>query len=181
MSFTQKLRGKLIVQSYKNWGVENKKVLDVGCGNGVVSKVLMEKLHLDLFGTDILDYRKENIPFKKMDPARLPFEDASFDYVLFNDVLHHSEYIESLLLEAKRVGKHLLIFEVQDGPVFRIFDVVLNSLYHADMPHPENFKTSEEWSVLFDRLGFHCEKGEVQHPVWYPFKHMAFKLTSKVH
>lgn len=180
MSFTQKLRGKLIARSYKNWNIENKKVLDVGCGNGVVSKVLMEELHLDLFGTDILDYRKEKICFKKMAGALLPFEDASFDYVLFNDVLHHSEDIESLLLEAKRVGKHLLVFEVKASPLFRIFDVVLNSLYHSDMPHPENFKQSEEWFVLFDRLGFHCETGKVRHPVWYPFKHMAFKLTPKV-
>lgn len=179
MSFTQKKRGSLIARSYEKWGVAHKKVLDVGCGNGVVSKVLMETLHLDLFGTDILDYRKEKIPFRKMEPSRLPFENLAFDYVLFNDCLHHCEQIEALLLEGKRVGKQLLIFEVKAGPLFRFFDVVLNSFYHSGMPHPKNFKSSEEWCALFDRLGFDYEKGEVAHPLWYPFRHMAFKLTAR--
>lgn len=178
MSWTQKQRAKIIARSYQRWGIQNKKVLDVGCGNGVVSKVLKEELNLNLLGTDIINYCKEEIPFKKMENAKsLPFDNLSFDYVMFNDVLHHSENVEALLLEGQRVGKSLLVFEVKTSPLFKIFDIVLNSFYHPKMPHPENFKSLEEWCFAFQRLGLHHEIGEVSCPVWYPFEHMVFKIN----
>ncbi|MBW1742166.1 MAG: class I SAM-dependent methyltransferase, partial [Deltaproteobacteria bacterium] len=72
MSITQKKRAKIIADAYRNWGVEGKKALDVGCGNGVVSDVLAAELGLNLCGTDIIDYRTTNIPFKQMEnPAEL--------------------------------------------------------------------------------------------------------------
>jgi 2-polyprenyl-3-methyl-5-hydroxy-6-metoxy-1,4-benzoquinol methylase len=50
MSITQKKRAGIIANTYRNWGIEGTKVLDVGCGNGVVSEVLVKELGLDLCG-----------------------------------------------------------------------------------------------------------------------------------
>ncbi|MFH1846517.1 MAG: class I SAM-dependent methyltransferase [Candidatus Omnitrophota bacterium] len=180
MSITQKIRAKIIVACYKNWGICGKKVLDVGCGNGVVSKILEEKFGLNLCGTDIIDYRKVNIPFRKMDRIdKLPFDDLSFDYVIFNDVLHHSKDVVSLIVEGKRIAKCLLIFEDKPSFLLYITDIIFNFFYSYKMPLPVNFKTREEWYVLFEELGFNCESGKLIYPVWYPFKHMVFRLTGK--
>ncbi len=180
MSITQKKRAKIIADAYKNWGAEGKKALDVGCGNGVVSDVLVADLELNLCGTDIIDYRTTNIPFKQMEnPGELPFDDLSFDFVMFNDVLHHSEHIESLILEGKRVGHSLLIFEDKQSFLLTIVDVVLNHIYSSRMPVPLNFKTKEEWCLLFDKLGLEWEAGEVSYPFWYPFQHFAFRLVKR--
>lgn len=180
MSLTQKRRAHMIAESYKRWGILGKKVLDAGCGNGVVSAVLKKELRLDLHGTDIIDYRKVDIPFAKMgEHAKLPFGDLSFDCVMLNDVLHHANDVEPFLLEAARVAPVVLIFEDKPGFLLRVVDPILNYFYSPQMPPPRNFKTKEAWCALFDKLGFRYEIGRVFYPFWYPFRHIAFKVEKK--
>jgi SAM-dependent methyltransferase len=177
MSWTQRERAKIIADCYSRWEVRGKKVLDVGCGNGVVSQVLQKKLELGLCGTDIIDYRKVKISFKQMCEAdRLPFEDLSFDYVIFNDVLHHSMDTASLILEGRRVGHAVLVFEDMPGFLLNIIDIVFNFFYSSKMSCPLNFKTEGEWCSFFEELGLSYETGKVFYPFWYPVRHAAFKL-----
>lgn len=177
MSLSQRFRAGIIIKSYRKLNIHAKKVLDVGCGNGVVSQVLKYRLDFNLTGTDIIDYRQVKIPFKLMkNAAVLPFGDFSFDLVMFNDVLHHTKDIEPLLIEGARVAKYMLIFEDKEGPLLRFVDLSLNHFYSPKMPCPFNFKTLEEWRLLFDKLGFAYSIEEVSGPFLYPFRHMAFML-----
>lgn len=179
MSMTQRIRAGIIAESYRHWVKQGQHVLDVGCGNGVVSQFLKDALILRLHGTDILDYRKTDIPFTQMrEGHKLPFLDSSFDCVMFNDVLHHTDDIESLILEGKRVAKRILIFEDKKSWLLSIVDIVLNYFYSPKMPCPLNFKTSEEWHLLFLKLGLSCEAGEINYPFWYPFRHQVFCLRN---
>ena len=177
MSLTQKIRAEIIYKCYQNWIPMGKNVLDVGCGNAVVGTQLKKKLNIEIFGTDIIDYRIVNFPFKQMERLNeLPFENSSFDYIMFNDVLHHTLDIESLLLEGVRVAENIVVFEDCKNWFLDSLDRGLNYLYCSEMPCPLNFKTEQEWELLFDRLGFRYGKGKLTYPIWYPIRHMAFKL-----
>ena len=180
MSWSQRERAKIIANGYKNWHLRGKKVLDVGCGNAVVSKVLIDVLDIDLYGTDIIDYRKENISFKQMENEnKLPFDDSSFDYVMFNDILHHTINVEALLTEADRIAENVLIFEDCSGLLMNIIDIGLNHFYCSKMSCPLNFRTEQEWELLFKSFDFEVEKCKLAYPVWYPLRHMGFKLTRR--
>jgi ubiquinone/menaquinone biosynthesis C-methylase UbiE len=68
----------------------NKKILDVGCGDGSDLEIFANEFDLNVFGIDI--YRHGNIKpgrFMLADILNLPFKDRVFDYVFLHDVLHH--------------------------------------------------------------------------------------------
>lgn len=168
----------MICRSLQPWFSGGERVLDVGCGNGLVSQVLKETLGLDLWGTDIQDYRKTEIPFTVMEtPHALPFHETSFEAILFNDVLHHVQHSEPLLIEASRLTDQIFIFEDKESWLLKLVDIGLNKLYFADMPVPLTFKSSEEWISLFSKLGFQSQILPVHHPFWWPFTHLAFRIT----
>ena len=89
--------------------------LEIGCGNGVLSKYIAEKYKLNVTGIDIdgeqiILAKKnstsiKNISFSEADATNLPFKDNNFDIILSINVLHHiSNWIDTLK-EVKRVLK----------------------------------------------------------------------------
>lgn len=76
-----------------------KKVLEVGCGIGVLSSYLAEKYGWEVTGIDLdpeqieraKKEHKENkyLKFLEADATKLPFRDNEFDLVLSSDAMHH--------------------------------------------------------------------------------------------
>ena len=96
------------------------KVLEVGCGEGVLA-VLMSKKGAYVTAVDIsepniknakeysLKEGVDNIDFSISDAESLPFEDSSFDVVVADNVLEHVPNFEKGVLEIKRVTKEKVI------------------------------------------------------------------------
>ena len=85
------------------------KILDWGCGTAIVGKTFQDFFQAELFGVDVQDVRTVKIPFKITDGKSLSFPENSFDVVLINYVLHHSEDPVSVLKEAKRVARDKIV------------------------------------------------------------------------
>lgn len=94
------------------------KVLDAGCGRGVVATHLARQYGLDITGIDIVDLaldkaRKRQVReavsdrtrFLKMDYTDLAFEDESFDAVYTMETLSHAPDLNQALHELHRVLK----------------------------------------------------------------------------
>ncbi|MCK4310867.1 MAG: class I SAM-dependent methyltransferase [Methanomicrobia archaeon] len=92
---------------------EKQDFLEVGCGNGAVSKYIAKKYHLTVTGVDVdpeqIEFAKKNtndIPdlhFLEADATHLAFEDNSFDIVLSFGVMHHISNWLDAMEEIKRV------------------------------------------------------------------------------
>lgn len=136
---------------------------------------------MEIIGCDIKNYLVCKIPFVQIVGDKLPFSKQSFDVVLFNDVLHHIEKEKQVhvLKEALRVGKNVFIFEIEPSLSGDIFDVVLNKLHYDEIATPLSFRYAKEWKELFKELSADCDYIKLKRPFWYPFTHLAFKITRK--
>ncbi len=91
--------------------LSNKKVLDIGCGDGYMLKAL-NKLYagLELVGTDLPNMlekntSEKNIEFVPADCQELPFANNSFDYVISSLMFHWVDNLERIAEEIYRVLK----------------------------------------------------------------------------
>lgn len=80
------------------------KVLDVGCDEAVLHKLLPE---LDYTGVDIGGTPDVKLDLEKID--RLPFDDNAFDCVFCTDVLEHLDNLHLIFEELIRVSRRWVI------------------------------------------------------------------------
>ena len=106
--------------------IDGGEVLDVGCGSGQFTGILIKSLKsFDcITGVDIDEeflkearrkYPGKEFQFLHIDSMQFPFDDESFDLVAISKALHHVEDPESIIREMKRVlrsGGYLLINEM---------------------------------------------------------------------
>jgi ubiquinone/menaquinone biosynthesis C-methylase UbiE len=117
----------------------DERLLDVGCGNGKVARLLRERV-AEVAAVDI-DPSPEwqdapGLTFQVADGEQLPFADASFDVVHSKDSLHHMNDPAAALAEYGRVlrpGGTLLVIESNRyNPVF--FVHMTRMLGHEHFP-----------------------------------------------
>ena len=109
-------------------------VLDVGCGEGVVTERIAARLpHANVVGLDVGDpallseweRRSSNgLRFQPGSAYALPFADDSFDVACAFEVLEHLERPADALAELRRVASQALVLSVPREPIWRIGNVL---------------------------------------------------------
>jgi ubiquinone/menaquinone biosynthesis C-methylase UbiE len=116
---------KYFVQEVRPYLRPDSEVLDYGCGPGTFLSLLApfcrRAVGVDITEELVIRAREvsaelglQNTEILQVEDARLPFADGSFDMVLFIDVIHHLEDIQSNLKESLRVlkpGGRMIVFE----------------------------------------------------------------------
>jgi ubiquinone/menaquinone biosynthesis C-methylase UbiE len=157
------------------------RILDLGCGSGIVAKNLADFFESLMVGVDIKDSRVVNIPFKIIDGKNIPFRDNEFDVCFVNYVLHHSEDPEILLKEAKRVTKDkILIYEdLPDGKLSNFFCKVHGKSFNYFFQkngEKGKFLTRQDWKEMFERAGLKLVSEKRASSVFNPLQKKLFVL-----
>lgn len=115
-----------------------KRVLEIGCGKGETTRILMDRFpDSNMVATDVdaeaidaakRDVRDSRVTFVVADATRLPFPDASFDLVIELNSFHHVDRWMTAVAECARVTEPDGIFAAMDenvaawGRLFRLID-----------------------------------------------------------
>jgi len=132
-------------------------VLDIGCGDGKLDKVVQEKRpDISIRGIDVLKRPKSHIRIDKFDGEYIPCDNNSFDVVMFIDVIHHASNQMLLLEEAERVTRKSVLIKdhTNNGCLAKstlmFMDWVGNR--HHGVALPYNYWTYEEWLRNLDKV-----------------------------
>jgi ubiquinone/menaquinone biosynthesis C-methylase UbiE len=150
--------------------IKGRKVLDVGCGDGVLSYLLAKKGAV-VTGIDTseeaIKFAKEkcknlrNINFIVGSAYNLPFEDKSFDYIVSSEVIEHLKYPEKMLLEIKRVWN-------QNGKIIITTPIKFTEKPLDEMHYQEFFE--DEFKKLLEKY-FEDVEVKKSHPLfWMEFQ-----------
>lgn len=141
-------------------------VLDIGCGSGQIDRLILEhRDDIKIDGIDVLVRDDTEIVVKEYDGNTLPCEDNSYDVVMFVDVLHHTDNIERLLAEARRVSRKFVILKdhILEGFLAKqrlnFMDKIGNRRFGVRLPY--NYYTKTQWLDVFRKVGLDVD-------VWNP-------------
>lgn len=134
------------------------RVLDVGCGDGLLSRLIMDsRPDLEIDGIDVLVRKEAHIRVQPFDGRIIPAEDKSYDVVMFVDVLHHTDDPAILLREAVRVARSAIVIKDHTvkgplaGPTLRFMDYIGNA--HHGVVLPYNYWPETKWKSAFHEIG----------------------------
>jgi len=140
----------------------NARVLDIGCGDGVLSSQILKKRgDIVVQGIDVLVRNETFIPVTEFDGTVIPYANDSFDVAILVDVLHHTNDPTVLLREARRVSRKSIIVKdhTMNGPMadlrLRFMDWVGNSRHGVVLPY--NYWPLETWKAQLKNLNLEVE------------------------
>jgi SAM-dependent methyltransferase len=139
------------------------RVLDVGCGDGLLAKIIGDaRPDLTLEGIDVLVRGGTHIPVRAFDGRHIEAADASYDVVTFVDVLHHTDDPESLIAEAARVARRAVVIKdhtkdgLLAGGTLAFMDWVGNARHGVALPY--NYWPRRQWQEMAGRRGLTIDR-----------------------
>ena len=148
-------------------------ILDVGCGNGIISHNLRQLSPERSFtGIDVLARKTCLIPCQIYDGNIIPFAPRSFDYVMFVDVLHHMTEPAKFLAQAVQIARRGIIIKDHycennfDHQTLTLMDWFGNAQYGVALPN--NYKSRAQWRQMFNDVELREDVIKTEIPL-YPF------------
>ena len=133
-------------------------VLDVGCGDGLIAKLLASaRPDISVHGLEVKRRPQSHIPVTEFDGSTIPFPDSSFDVVMLIDVVHHAEHGHALLREVSRVSRQRVVIKDHNrngflaGATLRFMDWFGNRHHGVSLPY--HYWSRSEWRQAFPRTG----------------------------
>lgn len=183
LNFARKFVQKLKIKSIKRLVSPTAKILDIGCGNGALLKIMSEEpgVSWELHGNDIYlptahEMEQKGIVAHKYSLEKIP-QSKYFDLIILNQVIEHFDNPRKILSDCQRLltDKGLLFIETPstDGLDRKLFDGAWGGYHfprHFYLFNEDNIKT------LLNESGFDVIKIEylVSPAFWTQSLHHIF-------
>ena len=142
--------------------LQGEKVLEVGCGNGNILKMLEEIGDYKLFGLDLSENMireakkqlSDKVELKVGDAEELPWKDNKFDIIICNASFHHYPNALKVLSEMKRTLKEDGTIIVGDPTAPPVLRNILNFFIRFSNNGDYRIYNKSEIDNLFNEAGF---------------------------
>jgi ubiquinone/menaquinone biosynthesis C-methylase UbiE len=148
-------------------------VLDVGCGEGVLTAAWAERLRPGhVVGVDLEDPKlreewaaraRPNLDFRPYDGSRLPFADGEFDTACAIEVLEHVPDPSLTLSEMVRVARSHVLVSVPREPLWRGLNMARGA-YLRDLGNTPGHVNHWSKRAFVELVGRHGRIEEVRSP-----------------
>jgi 2-polyprenyl-3-methyl-5-hydroxy-6-metoxy-1,4-benzoquinol methylase len=140
-------------------------ILDVGCGEGVLTADWAERLGDGrVVGIDLDDPKlraeweqrtRPNLEFVVQEATSLPFRDGEFDLACATEVLEHVPDPEATVAEMARVASGHLLVSVPREPLWRALNVARGAYWRdlGNTPGHVNHWSKRDFVALLSRYG----------------------------
>jgi len=140
-------------------------LLDVGCGEGVLTEQWAESLgESRVVGIDLDDSqlraewetrRRPNLEFRAEEATQLPFADGEFDVATAIEVLEHVPDPEATVAEMARVAERWVLVSVPREPLWRGLNVARGAYWRTlgNTPGHVNHWSKRSFTQMLSRHG----------------------------
>jgi len=156
-AYVHSRRVRVLSEHFAELIAPNAHVLDVGCGDGLLAFLIMQKRRdVEIHGVDTLVRSHTRIPVLQFDGKTLPCTSDSVDVVTFVDVLHHTVDPMTLLREGARAARRAIVVKdhicngLIDRLTLRFMDRIGNA--HHGVALPYTYWSQQMWFDAFAAL-----------------------------
>ena len=139
-------------------------ILDVGCGEGVLTSEWAERIEGRIVGIDLPDPKleaewqkrqKPNLEYRAEEATSLSFADDEFDMATAIEVLEHVPDPEATVAEMARVASKWLLVSVPREPIWRMTNMARGAYWKSlgNTPGHVNHRTKVGFVSLLSRHG----------------------------
>lgn len=172
-------RGRIAYEHFHRYSicrefVRDLDVLDIACGTGYGSALLSEvaksvtgiDLSEDAISNAADSYKKDNLKYTVANCYALPFDSASFDAVVANEMIEHVQDHDGLLEEAKRVLRPngIVLISTPNKPIYNRYKPP-NVFHVSEMNQREFSELIERHFQHHHLLGLRLSLNSISYPL----------------
>ena len=135
----------------------NARVLDIGCGSGYIAHHLSALRNASVTGIDLQPETEAQINYRQYDGVKFPVGQASIDAALLCYVLHHTQDLQTVLVELRRVlsnGGVAIVYEDIPRTAWDRLMCAVHDLKWRKITGPCTFRKEAAWRSVFNFHGF---------------------------